>query len=70
MNILNLLTRKGKIHLFLYIIEAANLPQKDTFSHSDPYIALKTGNKTLSFEDEYFEDEPNPQFLKKIHMVL
>lgn len=70
MNVLNTLTRKGKVHLYLYIIEAANLPQKDSFSNSDPYIVVRTGNQKLSFEKEYFEDEPNPQFLKKVHLIL
>lgn len=50
MNLLNLLTKKGKIHMFLYIIEAANLPQKDQFSNSDPYLVVKAGKQKVSFQ--------------------
>jgi hypothetical protein len=34
---------ESKIHMFLYIIEAANLPSKDEFSLSDPYLIVKFG---------------------------
>jgi Ca2+-dependent lipid-binding protein len=70
MDLLSILTKKGKVHMFLYIIEAANLAQKDILSNSDPYLVVKAGKQKQSFEKEYFEDEPNPQFFKKVHMVL
>lgn len=49
-SLLSLLLKKGKVHMYLYIIEAANLPPKDEFSHSDPYLVIKAGNKKQSFE--------------------
>lgn len=67
---LNLLMRKGKICMYLYVIEAANLPSKDALSNSDPYLVVRGGKNKVSFEKEYFEDDPNPQFYKKINMVL
>lgn len=51
-------------------MEAANLPPKDAFSNSDPFLVVKAGKQEMSFEKEHFEDEPNPQFFKKIHMIL
>lgn len=65
-----MLMKKGKICMYLYIIEAANLPPKDNFSNSDPYIVVRAGNQKLSYEKEYFNDDPNPQFFKKVYMVL
>jgi hypothetical protein len=49
MSLLNMLTKKGKVHMFLYIIEAANLAQKDMFSNSDPYLVVKAGKQKQSF---------------------
>lgn len=37
--------KKGKIIMFLYVIEAANLPSKDAFSNSDPYLVVRGGKK-------------------------
>jgi hypothetical protein len=31
--------------MYLYVIEAANLPPKDTFSNSDPYLKVKAGKQ-------------------------
>lgn len=36
--------------MYLYVIEAANLPPKDNFSHSDPYLVVRAGNQKVSFE--------------------
>lgn len=36
--------------MYLYVIEAANLPPKDNFSHSDPYLVVKGGKQKQSFE--------------------
>jgi hypothetical protein len=33
--------------MYLYILEAFNLPDLDVFSKSDPYLILKIGDKTL-----------------------
>lgn len=62
--------KKGKIVMFLYVIEAANLPSKDSFSNSDPYLVVRSGKNKISFEKEYFNDDPNPQFFKKVKMTL
>ena len=31
--------------MYLYILEAFNIPQKDLFSKSDPYLVVKIGKK-------------------------
>lgn len=31
--------------MYLYILEAFNIPQKDLFSKSDPYLVVKVGKK-------------------------
>lgn len=49
MSLLNLLVKKGKVHMFLYIIEAANLPPRDLFGNSDPYLIVKAGKQKVSF---------------------
>lgn len=37
-----------KFHLYLYILEAFNIPEKDLFSKSDPYLIIKIGDKVLN----------------------
>jgi hypothetical protein len=34
--------------MYLYILEAYNIPSKDMFSKSDPYIVVKVGKKTFN----------------------
>lgn len=67
---LNKLTTNNTVHMYLYILEAANLPPKDNFSNSDAYIVIKTGSQKIDYEDEHIDDDPNPQFFKKIHLIL
>ena len=43
MSLLHTMINKGKVHMYLYIIEAANLPKKDAFSNSDPFLIVKSG---------------------------
>jgi hypothetical protein len=34
--------------MYLYILEAFNLPDKDLMSKSDPYLIIKIGDKVLN----------------------
>lgn len=38
---------KSRVKMFLYVIEAASLPTKDTFSLSDPYLIIKCGDQVV-----------------------
>ena len=44
-SILDKMVTKNIVHMFLYIIEAANIPPKDNFSHSDTYLVVRTGKQ-------------------------
>lgn len=34
--------------MYLYILEAFNIPEMDLFSKSDPYLVVKIGDKVLN----------------------
>ena len=70
METFNKLVNSMKVYMYLYIIEAANLPPRDEFSHSDPYIVIRAGNRVLDLSEEFKEDETNPQFFRKVRMLL
>ncbi len=46
-----------KFHMYLYILEAFNIPEKDLLSKSDPYLVIKVGEKTLNVSLFIFQYE-------------
>ena len=39
--------QKNKVWLYLYVLEGFNLPQRDMFSLSDPYLIIKAGDQKI-----------------------
>lgn len=37
-----------KFHMYLYILEAFNIPEKDLLSKSDPYLIIRVGDKVIN----------------------
>lgn len=59
----NLLT-KTKCVVRVYVIDAFDLEQKDSFSKSDPYFKLKLGGRVIDTQDMHQEDVCDPKFNK------
>lgn len=47
---------QDKVIMFLYLIDARNLPSKDTFSDTDTYLIVKAGKKEISLKKNTVDD--------------
>ena len=60
--------RNQKFHMYLYILEAFNIPDKDLLSKSDPYLIIKLGDKVLNVKIKFnFSFKKNTSKMMIIH---
>ena len=55
---------KNRFVIRIYLIDAFDLQQKDSFSDSDPYVRIKLGNKVITDRENHQTDCSNPKFMK------